>query len=153
MRFRKLRIAWSVGCGLACVLLIALWVRSYWLIDTVGNARNTPPDITITSLVFDQGHFRFYRMTQPMKLNPSRTFPDGWGHQTIKATRGLENRFLWINNRNQFGFQFPLLLPLILLVGIGLFPWRQSLMGLPRPHLIAGMLIAVGLGLMIYAVT
>jgi hypothetical protein len=29
MTFRKLRIAWSVGCGIACVLLIALWVRSY----------------------------------------------------------------------------------------------------------------------------
>ena len=30
MRFRKLRIAWSVACGIACVLLIVLWVRSYW---------------------------------------------------------------------------------------------------------------------------
>jgi hypothetical protein len=29
MRFRKLRIAWSVFCGIACVLLIVLWVRSY----------------------------------------------------------------------------------------------------------------------------
>ena len=29
MKYRKLRIAWSVGCGFACVLLIALWVRSY----------------------------------------------------------------------------------------------------------------------------
>jgi hypothetical protein len=29
MRFRKLRIAWSVAWGLAAVLLIALWVRSY----------------------------------------------------------------------------------------------------------------------------
>ena len=29
MRFRKLRIAWSVGCGIVCVLLIVLWVRSY----------------------------------------------------------------------------------------------------------------------------
>jgi len=28
MKFRKLRIAWSVGCGIACVLLIAVWVRS-----------------------------------------------------------------------------------------------------------------------------
>src|SRR6187200_553284 len=35
MRFRKLRIAWSVGCGLAAVLLIVLWVRSYWLYDLV----------------------------------------------------------------------------------------------------------------------
>jgi hypothetical protein len=36
MRFRKLRIAWSVACGIACVLLIALWVRSFWWWDTVG---------------------------------------------------------------------------------------------------------------------
>jgi hypothetical protein len=35
MRFRKLRIAWSVGCALACVLLITLWVRSYWRADSL----------------------------------------------------------------------------------------------------------------------
>src|SRR6476619_8444557 len=29
MKFRKLRIAWSVVCGLACLPLIVLWVRSY----------------------------------------------------------------------------------------------------------------------------
>jgi hypothetical protein len=33
MRFRKLRIAWSVVCGIACVLVIVLWVRSYWWLD------------------------------------------------------------------------------------------------------------------------
>jgi hypothetical protein len=33
MRYRKLRIAWSVGCCIACVLLITLWVRSYWWHD------------------------------------------------------------------------------------------------------------------------
>jgi hypothetical protein len=25
-----LRITWTVLCGIACVLLIALWIRSYW---------------------------------------------------------------------------------------------------------------------------
>ena len=35
---RYLRIAFSVMCGIACVLLIALWVRSYWWADTVGLA-------------------------------------------------------------------------------------------------------------------
>jgi hypothetical protein len=30
MRFRKLRIAWSVFWGVLAVLLIGLWVRSYW---------------------------------------------------------------------------------------------------------------------------
>src|SRR3954453_9683000 len=30
MKFRKLRIAWSVFWGVAAVLLVVLWVRSYW---------------------------------------------------------------------------------------------------------------------------
>ena len=33
MRFRKLRIAWSVMCLIACVLLIVLLVRSYWRME------------------------------------------------------------------------------------------------------------------------
>ena len=32
---RKVRIAFSVVCGIVCVLLIVLWVRSYWRLDTV----------------------------------------------------------------------------------------------------------------------
>src|SRR4051812_28474407 len=36
IRFRKLRIAWSVMCGVACVLLIVLWVRSYWHGDVMS---------------------------------------------------------------------------------------------------------------------
>jgi hypothetical protein len=41
MKFRKLRIAWSVGWGLLAVLLVVLWVRSYshregWIHQTSG---------------------------------------------------------------------------------------------------------------------
>ena len=36
MRFRKLRIAFSTTCLVACVLLIALWVRSYWQVNTLN---------------------------------------------------------------------------------------------------------------------
>src|SRR4051794_10959899 len=39
MRFRKLRIAWSVMCLIACVLLIVLWVRSYWWADVFSSAK------------------------------------------------------------------------------------------------------------------
>jgi hypothetical protein len=35
MRFRKLRIAWSVVWTLVCALLTVLWVRSYWVHDVV----------------------------------------------------------------------------------------------------------------------
>src|SRR5436309_31493 len=30
---RYLRIAFSATCGIACVLLVVLWVRSYWWYD------------------------------------------------------------------------------------------------------------------------
>ena len=33
--YRGLRIAWSVGCGVGCVLLIVLWIRSYSSMDVV----------------------------------------------------------------------------------------------------------------------
>jgi hypothetical protein len=36
MRFRKLRIVFSAMCGVACLLLIVLWVRSYWHFDQFG---------------------------------------------------------------------------------------------------------------------
>src|SRR5262245_38540076 len=36
MRFRKLRIAWSVVWGILAVLLLMLWVRSYWWFDNVN---------------------------------------------------------------------------------------------------------------------
>src|SRR5690349_13714393 len=41
LRFRNLRIGWSIIWGLACVLLIVLWVRSYWRFDQIvwNNAR------------------------------------------------------------------------------------------------------------------
>src|SRR6187431_2373803 len=41
MRFRQLRIAWSVVWGVAAVLLIVLWVRSYWWIDGVSGNRGS----------------------------------------------------------------------------------------------------------------
>jgi hypothetical protein len=35
MKFRNLRIAWTIFWSIACVLLIALWMRSYWCCYTV----------------------------------------------------------------------------------------------------------------------
>src|SRR5215210_8005282 len=41
MTFRKLRIAWSAAWGLACILLIALWVRSCWRMDSIDSTSAT----------------------------------------------------------------------------------------------------------------
>lgn len=42
MRFRKLRIAWSLVWGAAAVLLCVLWVRSYWVWDLWDNGIRPP---------------------------------------------------------------------------------------------------------------
>ena len=36
MKLRYLRIAFSAFCGLAAIVLIVLWVRSYWQSDLLG---------------------------------------------------------------------------------------------------------------------
>jgi hypothetical protein len=51
LRYRKLRIVWSVGWGIACVLLIALWVRSYWRMDVA--------DFSDKMLALNQGWLTF----------------------------------------------------------------------------------------------
>jgi hypothetical protein len=61
MRFRKLRIAWSVGCIVLCVLLVEMWLRSYWwgvwLLDFGGcreawsECREDQPDATVVGRV------------------------------------------------------------------------------------------------------
>src|SRR5690349_11658285 len=44
MRYRKLRIAFSATCLVACVLVVVLWVRSYWRHDfyKIAIASTTP---------------------------------------------------------------------------------------------------------------
>src|SRR4051794_41164867 len=49
MRFRKLRIAWSVLWGLACVLLIVLWVRSYRGGDSITLYESNAEAVPLTS--------------------------------------------------------------------------------------------------------
>lgn len=36
MRFKKTRTAWSVCCGVLCLLLVGLWARSYFSFDRVS---------------------------------------------------------------------------------------------------------------------
>src|SRR4051812_4134346 len=49
MEYLKLRIAWSVVWAVAAVLLMVLWVRSYWRSDTLG----TPSPFTSCGALFE----------------------------------------------------------------------------------------------------
>jgi hypothetical protein len=74
MRFRKLRIAWSLFWGLAALLLIVLWARSYsyldivkgpWLSGRAFQVASTTGRFLVTRFQLTKGdHFGWVRSTQ-----------------------------------------------------------------------------------------
>jgi hypothetical protein len=140
MRFRKLRIAWSVSWGLACVLLVVLWVRSYWHTyrfwgQAAGIESGIETDIgTVTVWRMDRstlGHADF-----PWRLD--KVYP--------AYVRPL------IFEDPEFGFSItcPSFLLLVIILAVGGAPWvrRFSI----RTLLIVTTLVAAVLGSFVWAV-
>ncbi len=142
MRFRKLRITWTVFCGIACVLLIALWVRSYRSADTTQNG----------SIVSMAGklyfHQQFAYTQQPGELLPANWMPQKFfslltlvgppGMQIVPHGVGLAVPYWWL--------AWPTSL-------LALFPWIPwSTRFSVRTLLIATTLVAVVLGLIVWSV-
>jgi hypothetical protein len=79
MKYRKLRIAWSVVCGIATVLIVVFWVRSYWHADSITRVGN---DQILTRFGTASGTLFFgcadYKTT-PNIHSPEET--DGWMYQ------------------------------------------------------------------------
>jgi hypothetical protein len=65
MKYRKLRIAWSVTWGIACLLLVILWVRSFAYYEAVYLSSH----VSIESLT---GSCIFSDRVQP--ISPFRRF-------------------------------------------------------------------------------
>src|SRR4051794_14830990 len=81
MRFRKLRIAFSATCLIACVLLIALWVRSYWMDD--GLVVRLP----------NSGEFDAYDMPIPRELGIGSLY--GVFSSSVRNTRFVAPSRYW----------------------------------------------------------
>src|SRR4051812_16167470 len=77
MRYCKLRIAWSLFCGMAAVLLIALWVRSYSRVDAIYIAHSHCAVSMRGELYIDAG------VASPTSLGPSR---HGYGSHFTYST-------------------------------------------------------------------
>jgi hypothetical protein len=164
MRYRKLRIAWSVGWGIAAVLLILLWVRSYRIIDTVYigwrgmryNGYIAPDrgrlgfvlrdyDITPGSTANPLFYFHTQGVVEPNAFVPSRD-PDGG----IPGTRWF--RFTPRGPTEDAALLVPLWIPPLLMVMLTALPWiRWSHRFNLRTLLIATTLVAVVLGLIVSA--
>ena len=152
MRFRKLRITWTVFCGIACVLLIALWVRSVSWDDGSG--------IRLTSnycLYGEQIRCRVLIYISQLKpgLEPSHWWSqsiDANDFEIVKENTGPSMLGFGVTHRPGY---FRIRLPHWFLVAatataavVPWFSWRWHFS--LRTLLIATTLVAVVLGLIVY---
>ena len=164
MKYRKLRIAWSLAWGIACLSLIALWIRSYSQWDKVCVKLNAEHYMLFRS-VFGQlavGYLGENEKARPtfewaMYNNP-QVDKQGWVIANLPGSTWLVSREL-VRGRLGFNifanaFDLEITMPhwflvmlTALVAGVSWLPWRFSL----RTLLIATTLVAVGLGLAIYA--
>ena len=151
MRFRKLRIAWSVFWGLACVLLVALWVRSYF-----GWKQIKCPVPFTHGLVVDSLHGDV-RLSVLWKAH--ETVIHQWSIESVpmhydgRLGNALDGPFqLLLSDAGSLVILLPywfLLLLGILSTGMPWLPWWSKQFTL-RTLLIATTLVAVVLGLIVW---
>src|SRR5262245_8434139 len=93
MKFRKLRIAFSVTCGVICLLLIVLWVRSYWWHDIVFKVE---PGDQVTAVRSSYGTAYFARMVVPPRVGRTSAplIPHGWRIRSSEANE-VRKQFAW----------------------------------------------------------
>ena len=143
MRFRKLRIAWSVLWGLAAVLLIVLWVRSYRVADAVQWATSTGI-FTATSATGVIG---------VSKTNHVGVQKRTWN--SLEIMHGTLRAWSVSSDSNGTYLRFPHRWPLLIFAIFAAVPWinqltrRFSL----RTLLIATTLVAVVLGLIVWSIS
>jgi hypothetical protein len=149
LRFRKRRVAWSVAWGVLALLLIVFWVRSYWITDLVSriNSRRIATTIGSQYGVVYFAHFDAeigYRHS----TNPSNPRP--WAIRSLRGYDSNNGLFVWERDETSLYAALPHWFIAAIVVGVGSvlwLPWRFSL----RTLLVATTLVAVGLGLLIYA--
>ena len=146
MRFSNLRIAWSVLCAIACVLLIVLWVRNYWVVDEVTAPVTTQHFITSGS-VPGAVAIGWGKGTRNWKIIHPRTqdWRDAVGENVPSP--------VWFGVTRRSGFvvvwmpSWFLILVFATLAAAPWLTWRFSL----RTLLIATTLIAMMLGLIVWS--
>jgi hypothetical protein len=137
--FRTLRISWSVFWGLACVLLIVLWVRSYYRTDRIWRINS----VVDTGFESACGTLSYWQRTD---VDGASRFP--W-HHDVSSPVTLAHRFVYTNRAPVFAIVCPTWLPLIVIAPLGAISWvrRFTL----RTLLVATTLVALVLGLVVYA--
>jgi hypothetical protein len=144
---RYLKIGWTVLCGLACILLIALWVRSYWRHDYLYHLNKTVDYIGIES---DAGIISFTRLDLQVYPRSTQQMAEGWTHDILPLNSSSSNpkKFQMDHTSGFLLVVFPNWSLIIPLAALAAAPWirRFSL----RTLLVATTLVALVLGVTIW---
>jgi hypothetical protein len=151
MIFRKLRIAWSVFWGLASILLIVLWVRSYYFYDTVIRTNHS-----VALTIVSNNGVLYLAGSDPSEGAYSSPPPHGtvtWHRYSLDPNDDMMPGFRWTWSPKYKSFQLPHWFAIIIsavVAGIAWMPWsnRFSL----RTPLVATTLVAMVLGAVVWAV-
>jgi len=150
MRYRKLRIAWSVLWGLVAVLLVVLWVRSYWWLNLIKGPLTPSKTLVVTS---SKGFFVVGTLSSTAYIWKI----DRWSQEELsrqtKAAGMSENTKSWFWQLTYFGFahgalESSYLYPVSLMGIAAAAPWMRFSL---RSLLIATTVVAVALGFAVYA--
>jgi hypothetical protein len=150
MKYRKLRIAFSAGCGVVCLLLIALWVRSYVLLDhfiVPLHGRSTTEIYsergTMLCFYFQVSDYRWHYDAARLPTDAPRP---------VLKSRKLPG-FAWTRTSPiEAVVIIPFWFPLVTMASLAAATWiRWSRRFSLRTLLIATTLVAVVLGLISYA--
>jgi hypothetical protein len=152
MRFRKLRIAWSVMCAIATVLLIVLWVRSYWWLDGISSPMSNGLGFQVYStdgrIVCSEGSPAGPTQSKPWELNI------GYEHtlEGAEASNSVFRGFDILREPCVTRIRGPHWFPVLIFAALTAAPWlRGSRKFSLRTLLIATTLVAVVLGLVAWA--
>jgi hypothetical protein len=147
---KYLRFAWSVGCGIVCLLLIAMWVRSYYFHD-YGEF-----DYASRAIILDSARGETAIGTYPLPVR----FPTNWRSWVTDEMDWLPGTgfvrpatvlgFALITIERHTWLFMPYWFHTMLFVAFGAGPWIRRQFSL-RTLLIATTLVAVVLGIIVAA--
>jgi len=147
MKYRKLRIAWSVAWGIVCLLMITLWVRSHAKYSRIAYpvTRNlTLAAVSLRGKVVIATSDRLNTRNLQVEVGPSELVnSDSYGAMFLLAVRRRPN-----SSGLRIRYWAMVAVTLVCVAAPwATTPWRHSL----RTLLIATTLIAVLLGAIVYA--
>jgi hypothetical protein len=158
MRFRKLRIVWSVVWGVAAMLLIVLWVRSYWSGDTVYVAPTPTPNFVGCYSIRGQltvdavyGPGRGPLESKAWRWGISSRPQQQYQESTVRKPQHSELGFSSFSDTDYLMVSAPHWFPIVILGGVATLPWAKHRFSL-HTLLIATTLVAVALGLAVWSI-